>query len=41
VILIEREVYWQAAANVVLSLAVGIAFVLAGGALARGVARLG
>ena len=41
VILIEREVYWQAAANVALSLAVGIAFVLAGGALARAVARIG
>jgi fluoride exporter len=41
VILIEREVYWQAAANVVLSLVVGIGFVLAGGAVARLVARLG
>ena len=41
VILIEREVYWQAAANVALSLAVGIVFVLAGGALARAVVRLG
>ena len=41
VILIEREVYWQAAANVVLSLVVGISFVLAGGALARGIARVG
>jgi len=41
VILIEREVYWQAAANVLLSLAVGILFVLAGGVLARFIARLG
>ena len=41
VILIEREVYWQAAANVALSLAVGIVFVLAGGAIARSAARLG
>jgi len=41
VILIEREVYWQAAANVALSLAVGIVFVLAGGAIARSIARLG
>ncbi|MEE8440646.1 MAG: fluoride efflux transporter CrcB [Spirochaetia bacterium] len=41
VILIEREVYWQAAANVVVSLVVGIVFVLAGGALARYVARIG
>lgn len=41
ILLMERGVYWQAVGNVVLSLAVGIAFVLAGGGLARVVARLG
>jgi CrcB protein len=41
VILFERGVYWQAAGNVLLSIVVGIVFVLAGGGLARFVARIG
>ena len=41
VILMERQAYWQAAANVLLSLAIGVVFVLAGGGLARLVARIG
>jgi CrcB protein len=41
VILFERGVYWQAAGNMLLSLAVGVLFVLAGGGLARFLARLG
>ena len=40
VILVERGVYWQAAGNVLLSIAVGAIAVLAGGALARFVARI-
>jgi CrcB protein len=41
ILLIEARSYWAAAGNVVLSLVVGLAAVLAGGAIARAIARVG
>jgi CrcB protein len=41
VILVERQLYWQAAANIALNLVVGVVFVLVGGFLARALAKIG